>query len=99
MQQLTDAIRDDTVLVSIMAVNNEIGVKQPIAEIGALCRQRKVFFHTDAAQAVGKVRYDDDARMQCYQFLLSVDAGILCLLFLSTEDAEDTVLAGLWQLW
>ncbi|KAI8463346.1 MAG: cysteine desulfurase [Monoraphidium minutum] len=58
MVSLTDleaAIRPDTALVSVMAVNNEIGVKQPLADIGALCRSRKVFFHTDAAQAVGKV--------------------------------------------
>jgi len=45
------ALRPDTVLVSVMAVNNEIGVLQPIAEIGTLCRERGVFFHTDAAQA------------------------------------------------
>jgi cysteine desulfurase len=48
--QLADSLRPDTALVSIMAVNNEIGVRQPLAEIGALCRERKVFFHTDAAQ-------------------------------------------------
>jgi cysteine desulfurase len=58
LQQLSDALRPDTALVSIMAVNNEIGVRQPLAEIGALCRQHKVFFHTDAAQAVGKVPID-----------------------------------------
>lgn len=45
----------DTSLVSVMTVNNEIGVKQPISEIGRLCRSKKVFFHTDAAQAVGKI--------------------------------------------
>lgn len=55
MEQLRQAIRDDTAIVSIMAVNNEIGTIQPMKEIGALCRQHKVFFHTDAAQAVGKV--------------------------------------------
>lgn len=55
MKQLKDAMRPDTALVSIMAVNNEIGVVQPLKEIGALCRERKVFFHTDAAQAVGKI--------------------------------------------
>jgi cysteine desulfurase len=55
MQQLRDAIRPETVLVSIMMVNNEIGVLQPMEEIGELCRANKVFFHTDAAQAVGKV--------------------------------------------
>lgn len=58
---LESAIRDDTVLVSVMAVNNEIGVRQPLAEIGALCRERKVYFHTDAAQAVGKVPVDVNA--------------------------------------
>jgi cysteine desulfurase len=44
-----------------MAVNNEIGVRQPIADIGAMCRAKKVFFHTDAAQAVGKVPMNVDA--------------------------------------
>ncbi|KAI8615599.1 cysteine desulfurase [Chytriomyces sp. MP71] len=55
MKQLEAAIRPDTVLVSVMAVNNEIGVIQPIDEIGKLCRSKKVFFHTDAAQALGKI--------------------------------------------
>ena len=55
------AIREDTALVSIMAINNEIGVLQPLADIGALCRRKKVFFHTDAAQAVGKVPLDVNA--------------------------------------
>jgi len=55
LQQLEEAIRPDTALVSIMAVNNEIGVIQPLKEIGALCRDRKVFFHTDCAQAAGKI--------------------------------------------
>ncbi|KAJ8118753.1 hypothetical protein ONZ43_g3930 [Nemania bipapillata] len=61
MQQLEAAIRPDTALVSIMAVNNEIGVIQPIEEIGKLCRQKGVFFHTDAAQAVGKIPLDVNA--------------------------------------
>jgi hypothetical protein len=51
--QLEEALRPDTALVSVMAVNNEIGVVQPLAEIGALCRKHKVFFHTDAAQVRG----------------------------------------------
>ncbi|KAF5829919.1 pyridoxal phosphate-dependent transferase [Dunaliella salina] len=52
---LKSAIRPDTALVSVMTVNNEIGVIQPIKEIGDICRSRNVFFHTDAAQAVGKI--------------------------------------------
>ncbi|CAL1532760.1 unnamed protein product [Lymnaea stagnalis] len=58
LKELEKSIRPETVLVSVMAVNNEIGVKQPISEIGALCRSKKVFFHTDAAQAVGKIPID-----------------------------------------
>jgi len=53
-----DAIRDDTALVSVMQVNNEIGVIQPIAEIGAVCREAGVYLHTDAAQAAGKTGID-----------------------------------------
>lgn len=55
LQQLTDAMTERTMLVSIMAVNNEIGVIQPIKEIGKLCRERGILFHTDAAQAAGKI--------------------------------------------
>lgn len=58
MSDLEAAIRPDTILVSIMAVNNEIGVIQPLEEIGKLCRSKKVFFHTDGAQAVGKIPID-----------------------------------------
>lgn len=58
MAQLEAAIRPDTALVSIMTVNNEIGVVQPVEEIGRLCRSKKIFFHTDAAQAVGKIPID-----------------------------------------
>ncbi len=53
-----DAIRDDTALVSVMHVNNEIGVIQPMAEIGAICRERGVYLHSDAAQAAGKTSID-----------------------------------------
>ena len=56
--QVADAIRDDTTLVSIILANNEIGVIQPVAEIGALCRERGVTFHTDAAQALGRIPVD-----------------------------------------
>ncbi|KAL1401750.1 hypothetical protein pipiens_006384 [Culex pipiens pipiens] len=58
MEELDKAITPETSLVSIMTVNNEIGVMQPIADIGKLCKSKKVFFHTDAAQAVGKVPID-----------------------------------------
>lgn len=58
---LKAAIKDSTLLVSIMAVNNEIGVIQPLAEIGKICRERGVLFHTDAAQAVGKIELDVEA--------------------------------------
>ncbi|HTE80001.1 MAG TPA: IscS subfamily cysteine desulfurase [Reyranella sp.] len=61
LQALRDAITDKTVVVSIMAVNNEIGVIQPLAEIGKICREKKVFFHTDAAQAAGKIPLDVEA--------------------------------------
>lgn len=58
LQQLRDALRDETCLVSVMFANNEIGVLQPIAEIGALCRERGIVFHCDATQAVGKMPVD-----------------------------------------
>jgi cysteine desulfurase len=61
LQQLKDAIREDTVLVSVMFVNNEIGVVQDITEIGKICKERKVFFHTDAAQGIGKLPIDVNA--------------------------------------
>jgi len=61
LDQLRGSISDETALVSIMAVNNEIGVIQPLAEIGGICRERKVYFHTDAAQAVGKIPLDVQA--------------------------------------
>ncbi|GIB15194.1 IscS subfamily cysteine desulfurase [Vibrio cholerae] len=58
LAKLEAAMRDDTILVSIMHVNNEIGVVQDIAAIGELCRSRKVVFHVDAAQSAGKVAID-----------------------------------------
>lgn len=57
-QQVADAIRPDTALVSIMYANNEIGTIMPIPEIGTLCRERDVWFHTDAVQAVGNIEID-----------------------------------------
>ena len=57
-EQVAAAIRPDTALVTVMYANNEIGTIQPIAEIGAICRERGVLFHTDAVQAVGHVPID-----------------------------------------
>ena len=58
VQRIADAIRDDTLLVSVMLANNEIGVIQPLAEIGTICKQRGVLLHCDATQAVGKMPVD-----------------------------------------
>ncbi|WP_066452685.1 IscS subfamily cysteine desulfurase [Castellaniella caeni] len=60
-QALVDALRPDTILVSVMLVNNEIGVVQDIAALAAVCRERGILFHTDAAQATGKVAIDVQA--------------------------------------
>lgn len=57
-EQVRDAIRSDTILVSIMFANNEVGTIMPIKEIGAVCREKGVFFHTDAVQAVGHLAID-----------------------------------------
>jgi cysteine desulfurase len=61
LEALKQAITPKTVLVSVMAVNNEIGVIQPLAEIGMMCREKGAFFHTDAAQAFGKIPLDVNA--------------------------------------
>jgi cysteine desulfurase len=61
LSQLETAFRPETILVSVMAANNEIGVLQPLTEIGAICRDRQVLFHTDAAQAIGKIPLDVEA--------------------------------------
>ena len=58
LDRFKDALRPDTILVSVMLVNNEIGVIQDIATIGAMCRERGIIFHVDAAQATGKVAID-----------------------------------------
>jgi cysteine desulfurase len=60
-QEVADALRDDTTVVSIMHVNNELGTLNDIAAIGKLCRENKVFFHVDAAQSAGKTAIDVEA--------------------------------------
>lgn len=62
MDELRAAIREDTILVTLMAANNEIGTAHPIGEIGALCHERGVFFHCDATQAIGKLPIDVEAQ-------------------------------------
>ncbi|MGO4476722.1 IscS subfamily cysteine desulfurase [Massilia sp. 2TAF26] len=69
LEQLEAAIRPDTILVSVMLVNNEIGVIQPIKEIGELCRKKGVIFHCDAAQATGKVHINlEDLKVDLMTF-------------------------------
>jgi len=58
LDQLAAALEPQTAIISVMAAHNEIGVIQPLREIGALCRAREILFHTDAAQAVGKIPFD-----------------------------------------
>ena len=71
VEQIAAAVRPDTILISVMLVNNEIGVIQPIAEIGEFCRQKGIIFHCDAAQATGKVQIDLEA---CKVDLMSFSA-------------------------
>ena len=58
LEKLKAALREDTILVSVLLVNNEIGVVQDITAIGSMCRERGIIFHVDAAQATGKVAID-----------------------------------------
>ncbi|MEH1860936.1 MAG: IscS subfamily cysteine desulfurase [Nostoc sp.] len=61
LTELKKALRPETILVSVMAANNEIGVLQPLAEIGEMCHEHQILFHTDAAQAIGKIPLDVQA--------------------------------------
>lgn len=82
-QQVADAIREDTCLVSVMYANNEIGSIQPIAEIGAVCKEKGVIFHTDAVQAVGHVHINvkeeniDMLSLSAHKFHGSKGVGLL----------------------
>lgn len=68
-QAVADALQQDTVLVSVMAANNEVGTLQPIAEIGRFLQERGILFHTDAAQAVGKIPFNvDDLNVDMVSF-------------------------------
>ncbi|MBR7110979.1 MAG: cysteine desulfurase NifS [Clostridia bacterium] len=58
VEKVEEAIREDTILVSVMMANSEIGSIQPIKDIGALCKEKKILFHTDAVQAIGSIRVD-----------------------------------------
>ena len=83
VEDVENALRDDTCLVTIMFANNEIGTVQPIAEIGALCRERKVLFHTDAVQADGHMPIDvkamniDMLSMSGHKFHAPKGVGVL----------------------
>lgn len=95
---LIASIRDDTVLVSVQAVNNEIGTIQPIAELGGLCRERGVIFHTDAVQWFGKLPFTDIHQFQAdlvsvcaHKFHGPKGAGIL---FIRSPLQPDPILFG-----
>jgi cysteine desulfurase len=85
MDALKKAIRDDTVLISVMYANNEIGTIQPVSEIGEIARQRGIFFHTDAVQAAGTLPIDvqdmniDALTVSAHKFYGPKGAGALYL--------------------
>ena len=82
-EQIKNSIRDDTCLVTIMFANNEIGTVQPIQEIGKICREKKIIFHTDAVQAAGHLKIDvknqniDMLSISAHKFHGPKGAGVL----------------------
>ena len=98
LEDLKQAIRPDTILVSIMAANNEIGTIQPVAELGAVCRERGIVFHTDAVQWFGKEPFENAGQFNAdlvsvcaHKFHGPKGAG---LLFIRSPLHPDPVLLG-----
>jgi len=98
VDDLKKAIRADTILVSIMAANNEIGTIQPVAELGAVCRERGIVFHTDAVQWFGKEPFDNISQFNAdlvsvcaHKFLGPKGAG---LLYIKSPLHPDPILFG-----
>lgn len=106
-EDVRNAIRPDTILVTVMTANNEIGTIEPIKEIGAVCREKKVYFHTDAVQAMGAVRFDvtemniDMLSMSSHKFygpkgvgVLYIRNGVKISKFMSGGEQERNKRAG-----
>jgi cysteine desulfurase len=101
LDQLDDALTEETALVTVMAVNNEIGVIQPVAEIGALCRRYGAYFHSDGAQAAGKIPLDVNRLaidlLSTLPTPLCVGLGTACAIAGREMAEEARRLAGLAQ--
>jgi len=107
LEQLKSSITDKTILVSVMTANNEVGTIQPIAEIGRICKERGVFFHTDAVQAIGAVDIDvkrdniDLLSLSAHKFYgpkgigaLYIRNGVKCDRYISGGSQERGMRAG-----
>lgn len=108
--KVKDAIRDDTILVSIMTANSEIGSIQPVSEIGAICREKKILFHTDAVQAIGSIPVDvkemhvDLLSLSAHKFygpkgvgVLYIRNGVRITRFMSGGEQERKMRAGTYN--